>query len=29
MQIGRGVERVVLIFVPLSDKLDFKSLFLI
>ena len=29
MQIGRGVERVVLIFVPLSDKFDFKSVFLI
>ena len=29
MQIGRGVESVVLIFVSLSDKFDFKSLFLV
>ena len=27
MQSKRGVERVVLVLVPLSDKFDFKSLF--
>ena len=27
MQSTRGVERVVLVLVPLSDKFDFKSLF--
>ena len=27
MQSTRGVERVFLVLVPLSDKFDFKSLF--